>query len=165
MATITDLANAIAQMEGYNTVGSIAQRNNNPGNLRYAPNQIGSENTVNGTFATFASASDGWQALQDYIASKAATGETLRDFIYSYAPPSENNTSNYLNYLSSSLGLSADSSLGDLVNATSSSIVDSVSSAGSSVSDLLNNATTGIDGTMVGIVALVVVGALVITNG
>src|SRR6516164_5982560 len=101
MASIQDLMSSIAQMEGFNTSGTIANRNNNPGNLRYSPLQIGQEDTVNGKFATFASAQDGWAALQSYIEGRANTGVSLRDFTYTYAPPSENDTSNYLNYLTS----------------------------------------------------------------
>ena len=106
-----DLAQWIAQMEGFNTPGTIAARNNNPGNLRYDPTQIGQENTVNGKFATFATPEDGWAALQRYIENKAASDVTLRQFIYTYAPPVENDTTNYLNYLSSKLGIGADSPL------------------------------------------------------
>src|ERR1035437_499061 len=107
MATVTDLMNSIAQMEGWNVSGSIAQRNNNPGNLRSGVNQIGSENTVSGTFATFATPADGWAALQNQIDKQAGQGQTVRDFIYQYAPPSENNTSNYLNSLVADLGVGA----------------------------------------------------------
>lgn len=108
------LMDAIAQMEGYNTPGTIAQRNNNPGNLRYAPTQSGSESTVSGTYATFATAEDGWNALQSYIETQMAAGVTLRQFIYTYAPPSENNTSDYLNWLVSKVGIGADSLLSSL---------------------------------------------------
>jgi hypothetical protein len=148
MAGINDLANSIAQMEGFNTPGTIAARNNNPGNLRYAPTQVGSENTVNGVFATFASPADGWLALQNYINTKANQGTTLRNFIYTYAPPSENNTSSYLDYLVGSLGIGADQSLSDLVsgspNVDTSSPTDIGSSLSSMVSDISSNSGLGI---------------------
>jgi hypothetical protein len=108
------LMDAIAQMEGFNVSGSIAQRNNNPGNLRYAPTEVGSESTASGTFATFATPEDGWAALQSYIENAMASGATLRSFIYTYAPPTENDTSNYLNYLVSQVGIGADSLLSSL---------------------------------------------------
>ncbi len=114
MPSIQDLANSIATFEGYFTPGTIANRNNNPGNLRYAPTQIGQENTVNGKFATFATQDDGWLALQSYIQTQANSGGTLRDFIYKYAPPNENDTSGYLNYVSGQLGVSADTGLAEL---------------------------------------------------
>src|ERR1035437_261825 len=112
--TVTDLMNSIAKMEGWGISGSIATRNNNPGNLRSGVGQVGSENTVSGTFATFATPADGWAALQHQIDIQAGQGQTLRDFIYQYAPPSENNTSSYLNSLVADLGVGADSSLSDL---------------------------------------------------
>ena|ERR1700693_2893249 len=133
---IQDLMNSIAQMEGFNTPGTIAQRNNNPGNLRYAPTQIGSENTVNGTFATFATPQDGYSALQSYIQNKASSGDTLRSFIYTYAPPSENNTSNYLNYLSGQLGVGADASLSEVLGGSSMGTGNSLVDSGNSSSVL-----------------------------
>src|ERR1035437_5315208 len=154
MATVQDLMNSIAQFEGYNVPGSIASRNNNPGNLRSGVNQIGSENTVSGTFATFASPADGWAALQAQIDRQAGQGQTLRDFIYQYAPPTENNTSSYLNNLVSSLGVGADSSLSDL-GGSNGSVVGGTGDFSSVVSDISNIAGgSGIDWTTVGLVAV-----------
>ena len=59
-ASIVDLANAIATMEGYYKVGSLANRNNNPGNLIVGIGQIGTDSKG---FAVFANASDGWLSL------------------------------------------------------------------------------------------------------
>lgn len=152
MATKQDLMNSVAKMEGWNVQGSIAQRNNNPGNLRSGLNQVGSENTASGTFATFATPADGWAALQAQIDRQAGQGQTLRDFIYQYAPPSENNTSSYLNNLVSSLGVSADSSLSDL-GGNNASVVDSSGSV-SNVIDNIVGGTTGIDLTVLGLVVV-----------
>jgi hypothetical protein len=161
MATIQDLANSIAQMEGFNTPGSIANRYNNPGNLRYAATQNGSAQTASGTFATFATPEDGWAALNSYIDTKANSGQTLRDFIYVYAPPVENNTSSYLNYLSGQLGIGADQSLGDLLNVSASSV--DITGGSGSVVDSLSNITAGLDSvdpTML----MIVVGGLVVVG-
>lgn len=114
MASIQDLMQALAQMEGFNKQGTISQRNNNPGNLRYDKGQIGQETTVNGKYATFASVQDGWNALENYINGKADKGMTLRSFISMYAPPSENNTSNYLTFLVNKLGIGADDPISGL---------------------------------------------------
>lgn len=147
MASIQDLANSIATFEGFYVPGSIANRNNNPGNLRYAANQIGQENTVNGKFATFATPEEGWAALQSHITTKANSGQTLREFLYQYAPPTENNTSGYLNYVSGQLGVSADTGLAD--------IVGSVSDSNSSDLNILGGDAEGL-----GVVLAVGVGAL-----
>src|ERR1035437_3431962 len=147
MATTQQLANSIATMEGFNTSGTIAQRNNNPGNLRYAANQVGTENTVNGTFATFATPQDGWDALTNYINNNS--GMTLRDFIYKYAPPSENNSSSYLSYISGQLGIGVEETLGSVLNGSSGVSQDWVDTTGSSlnVSDYLSNIGAGLDST------------------
>ena len=161
MATVQQLANSIAQMEGFNTPGTIANRYNNPGNLRYATTQTGTADTVNGKFATFATAADGWQALYDYIQSKANSGTTLRDFIYTYAPPTENDTSSYLNYLSGQLGVSADESLGVLYAGN-----DSMGGATDSwdVGSYFSDTGNGLDTSgWVAVAGLVVVG-LVVTD-
>jgi hypothetical protein len=152
MATITDLMNSVAKMEGWGVAGSIASRNNNPGNLRSGLNQVGSENTVNGTFATFATPADGWTALQAQIDRQAGQGQTLRDFIYQYAPPNENNTSAYLNNLVSSLGVSADSSLSDL-GGNNGGVVDSSGGVSNFVDNIVGG-TTGIDLTVLGLVVV-----------
>lgn len=154
-----DLATAIGQMEGWGVPGSIATRNNNPGNLRYSPYQSGSEKTVNGTFATFSSPDVGWSALQDYIDTKAKSGVTLRDFIYTYAPPTENNTANYLQYLSGQLGIGADSPLDSLYGVA----VDSVGSSNSTVSDLLSNDTSQTS-MLVGVGIVAVIGIVLLSR-
>ena len=159
MANVQDLMASIGKMEGWGVAGSIASRNNNPGNLRSGLNQVGSENTVNGTFATFATPADGWTALQAQIDRQAGQGQTLRDFIYQYAPPNENNTSAYLNNLVSSLGVSADSSLSDL-GGSNASVVDSSGSVSNFVDNIVGG-TTGIDLTMLG---LVVVGVALVAT-
>lgn len=149
MANIQDLMNAISNMEGFNVSGSIAQRNNNPGNLRYAPTQIGSENTASGTFASFSDPNSGWSALQDYINNNS--GMSLRDFIYKYAPPTENDTSNYLNYVAGQLGVSnVDQSIGSIFgnsqvpNSDISNSLDTMASNFGSGIDLTDPTTLGV---------------------
>lgn len=113
MATIQELAQYIYQMEG-NGPNTLATKNNNPGNLRTSPYAIGS----NGGYATFDSMEEGWNALYYQITLDQSRGLSLRDFIYKYAPPSENNTVNYLSFIATKLGLSVDTPLGDLGNDT-----------------------------------------------
>lgn len=166
MATIQDLMNSIAQMEGFNTQGTIAQRYNNPGNLRYAPTQSGSANTASGTFATFATPEDGWAALQTYIEGKAASGMTLQNFIYMYAPPVENNTSNYLNYVAGQLGASPDSSLQDIFGGGGVNILTGGGGSGGGL-DFSNVLSTGgtVDPMVIGLVGIGVVGLLMQFRG
>lgn len=55
---VTNLANAIAQEEGFYVAGSIPQRQNNPGNL-----------TVAGQITTYPTAAAGWSALYAQVQS------------------------------------------------------------------------------------------------
>jgi hypothetical protein len=112
MATTADLTSLIARMEGWNTPGTIAQTNNNPGNLRNVgqPGVIG----TNHGYAVFATPEDGWAALDRQVGIDSRNGLNLTQFINKYAPPSENNTSSYLSYLTSGLGVGASTPLAAL---------------------------------------------------
>ncbi len=85
---ITKIAQAIGRMEGYWVSGSIAHKNNNPGNLRSWP-----KTPSNKGFANFKTAEIGWRALYDQIESniygrgqrdsfplRAKLGLNLREF-------------------------------------------------------------------------------------
>jgi hypothetical protein len=101
-------AQAIAQMEGFNTSGSIAQRNNNPGNLRSGPNQNG---TANG-YATYATPALGWADLYSQIQTNFARGLNTYQFFGGglgypgYAPTGDSNTPNtYAVFVAGQLGI------------------------------------------------------------
>jgi hypothetical protein len=111
MSTITDLAQSIATMEGYFRGGTLAQKNNNPGNLRAGPSAIGKDS--NG-LAIYATAQDGWNDLYRQIGLDAGRGLSLAQFIGKYAPPNENNTSGYLSFVSSSIGVDPSTPLAQL---------------------------------------------------
>jgi hypothetical protein len=116
MATLDDLAGLIARMEGYYVPGTIAQTNHNPGNLRYA-GQTGAIGQNKG-YAVFASDDAGWAALNRQLELNASRGDTLEQFINRYAPPSENDTTNYLQYLVKGLGVGASTLLSQLSGQT-----------------------------------------------
>jgi hypothetical protein len=106
--SIDSLAQAIAQMEGYNKAGSIAQRNNNPGNLRSGQGQVG----TSGGYAVFATPEDGFAALNHQIELNASRGLTLNEFfagkpgVYGgYAPSADSNDPvNYAAFVANRLG-------------------------------------------------------------
>jgi hypothetical protein len=106
--SIDSLAQAIAQMEGYNSPGTLAQRNNNPGNLRSGQGQTGSS----GGFAVFATPEDGWAALNNQISLNASRGLTLNEFfagkpgVYGgYAPSADSNDpAGYAAYVAGRVG-------------------------------------------------------------
>jgi hypothetical protein len=107
-AKIERLMLAIAEHEGWDPPGpktppggSRSYRNHNPGNLRTSPFSYA---TVDG-FAAFRSDFVGFMALHWDLMQKArgntVTGlngqSTVRDLIYTWAPPSDNNdTESYL---------------------------------------------------------------------
>lgn len=83
--------------------GTLAYKNNNPGNLRFV-GQPGASQGVGG-FAMFDSPQAGFDALVRQTQLDASRGLTLADFVYKYAPPSENNSSEYLSQVSRALGV------------------------------------------------------------
>lgn len=107
------LANQIATIEGYKKTGTLADRNNNPGNLRF----VGQSGAVKGDrgFAKFKTKEEGFQALIKQIRLDAGRSLTLKQFIYKYAPPQENNTDAYLRSVSRTLGVSPNTKLKDVI--------------------------------------------------
>lgn len=135
MGMFDQVAAAITQLEGFITPGStpqypngsISYRLNNPGNLMFAGQKNATPVVLNGhTFASFPTLADGQAALDRQIAIDANAGLSLRQFVYKYAPPTENNSAKYLADLSSRLGMSPDDPLINAGDATK--IVGEISS-------------------------------------
>lgn len=113
--SIVDVANAMAHQEdnlwnpstmswsAFNP-NSLAQKNNNPGNLRFM-GQSGATQGQGG-FAKFDNVQAGFDALQRQINLDAGRGLSLDQFINKFAPPSENKTSTYLENVQTWLGIS-----------------------------------------------------------
>lgn len=84
----------------------LSIRNNNPGNLRLRDQEgaVMGENNM----AKFPSAAAGMEALRKQIILDTQTrGMNLGSFINKYAPPFENDTNNYINFVKKSLGISS----------------------------------------------------------
>lgn len=88
------IAACMAHVEGYYSTGSLAFRENNPGNIGVHNHQ------------SYLTKLDGFTALVADIA--ANTGKPLREFIFKYAPPTENNSNSYLEEVSTLSGVSPD---------------------------------------------------------
>lgn len=112
------LACSISTQEGWfdPSGATISQRRRNPGDLRYA-NQIGASwpagdmgDAVKGTppIAQFSSNVLGITALFRQLWLQVAEGQTVRQIISQWAPPTENNTSAYLQDVLGWTGLPAD---------------------------------------------------------
>lgn len=100
---LQDMMQAINRMEG-GKPGNVNVRNNNPGNLRAGPGQVGE----NGGFAVFASQDDGYSALQAWITSHVAAHPdwTFFDLFNVYAPSADSNQpSAYAEFVASQIGV------------------------------------------------------------
>jgi hypothetical protein len=118
-ATPSPLAQAIASFEGFDKAGSVAQRNNNPGNLRAGPGQTGTDK--NG-YAIFPDLNTGWSALHDLIQKRSGDNLTLQEFfggkkgVYpGYAPAADkNDPANYAATVAKTLGVDPTAKLADI---------------------------------------------------
>jgi len=109
---VTTIANTIQQVEGYYP-GTLAYRNNNPGNLIYV-GQAGATPGAGG-FAAFPTYDDGYNALLKQIQNYANRGLTIQQMMDIYAPASQpgNDPTLYANKLAASLGVTTDTTLAD----------------------------------------------------
>jgi hypothetical protein len=97
-------------------LATLAQRNNNPGNLRGA----------DGRFRSFATLNEGWQALVNDLLAKMTgrtrTGlngsSTLLELFRVYAPVGDgsNNPATYANNVAARLGVSVSTPIGSLIS-------------------------------------------------
>lgn len=82
-------------------------RNNNPGNLRDAPNIVGYAHTENGSFVQFKTPEDGLSALSRQLMLYGDRNKnTLNDILPTFAPKGENNTKAYIDDVAKKTGLS-----------------------------------------------------------
>lgn len=112
---LSEWARAIAAFEGWGKSGSLAQRNNNPGNLRYA----GQSGAVQGErgFAKFSTPEAGWAALERQLGLYVARdpNKTLAQQMAVYAPSLDgNDPAAYAAYVAKRLGASVTDTLGSL---------------------------------------------------
>ena len=84
--------------------GTRAFRNNNPGNLIYV-GQKGASGSDKDGFCVFPTEDAGWQALYSQINLDKGRGHTLSSFMHKYAPPTENNTFKYIQFLMKELSI------------------------------------------------------------
>ena len=120
------LINAITEHEGWippangdTNGGSRAYRNHNPGNLRSSP----FAHSIVDNFAVFRNDFVGFMALHWDLLQKSKgntvtglTGQsTIRDLIYVWAPPSDNNdTEAYVASVARSMGVPANTTLAEV---------------------------------------------------
>jgi len=102
------LASSIATEEGFfMPTETLPKKNNNPGDLRGAPWL--QHPIIVGGFWVAASPAQGIAGLYHQIALRVAEGWTLRQLLYSWAPPSDgNNTLQYVKDTARRCGIDAD---------------------------------------------------------
>lgn len=95
------LIKAVAAFEGFNVPGSRPNRNNNPGDLEYHPwlSLFGGVKGSEPRFAIFPSRDKGFAALQHLFTFPLYFGKSLEVAFNIYAPPVENNTNAYLEFV------------------------------------------------------------------
>jgi hypothetical protein len=103
----TRLAQLIAREEGFGIPGAIPTVTNNPGDLEHAPGI----QSWDGATGVEPSDDQGWADLERQLQLYASRGMTLRQMVDIYAPPSENDTANYLTFLTATLGYGPDTPL------------------------------------------------------
>ena len=94
-------------------VGGETVEINNPGNLRFA-NQTESTGKDDRGFAIFPSSEEGWDALYRQIELDKGRDLTLDQFVNKYAPPSENDTTAYRNFLQGELNVGKNTNINKL---------------------------------------------------
>lgn len=98
------LACSFATAEGAFSAGSLPNTDNNPGDLRLAP-WVQHPTVVKG-FWRPTSLPEGVAGLYHQLALDIARGWSLRQLVYSYAPPSDgNNSANYLSETGRRMGI------------------------------------------------------------
>jgi len=111
MSLADSIAKSIALFEGFYQSGSVAARNNNPGNLR----NWGSTPVVDG-FASFPTEAAGWDALRRQVELNISRGLSLNEFfggkpgVYpGYAPAADaNSPDTYAAFVGGQVGVSPD---------------------------------------------------------
>jgi hypothetical protein len=160
MGAATDfsaVANAIQAQEGYYP-GSIAYRNNNPGNLMYA-GQPGATSGPGG-FAVFPDYQTGYNALLNQISLDASRGETISQFISKYAPAAGgNDPTTYASNVAAALVLSPGDPLASAAGGAAAS--DSMAPIDAGIVPDLSSLVSGQDMTAV-YVGLGLLGGLVL---
>lgn len=94
------LAQAFAHREGFGIAGDIPTTHNNPGDLRHAPLAQHAPEDPDG-IGYFDTPEEGWDALVRQLGLYADRGFDIKTAIGTFAPPSQNNTAAYLQFVCS----------------------------------------------------------------
>lgn len=100
-------------MEGFFLPGSVPDRRHNPGDLKHSPHSQHPDGP--NKIGTIDTDEHGWEDLERQLHMYAARGMNMRELIDTYAPASENDTANYLNYVCHELHVSPGALVADVL--------------------------------------------------
>ena len=109
--------------------GTLAWRNNNPGNIRMTEwaRANGAIGVGPGGFAIFPTPEVGRQAISNLLRDgKNYRNNTIEGAISRYAPPSENDTASYIKFVTNRLGLPANTKMNTLTDSQRAVIVEAI---------------------------------------
>jgi len=95
---MSKLAQLIGKREGFGVPGDLPTRNNNPGDLMHAPGEVHPADAPN-SIGSFPTPAAGWAALERQLSLWAARGLTIAQAIETEAPPSCNDTAEYIAFI------------------------------------------------------------------
>lgn len=110
----TKLAMTMARFEGFFVQGSVPQRNNNPLDLRHAPEEEHLETDPNGV-GWFATPEEGWAMGERQLELYAGRDLTIGEMIGEFAPVSENDTGAYLDFVCKEVGCQPTDKVADVL--------------------------------------------------
>jgi hypothetical protein len=109
---MSKLAELMSKMEGFGVPGAIPTLRNNPLNLRHGPNASHPANDPDG-IGYYATVELGWADGERQLQLYAGRNMTLQEAIYEFAPPSENDSANYLEFVCGGLGCTPRTTMAD----------------------------------------------------
>lgn len=116
MTNVSKLARLIAREEGFGIPGKIPTTHNNPGDLRHSPHSEHPDNP--NAIGQIDNPEDGWADLERQLKLYAERGMTLKQCIYQFAPPEENDTVQYLQFVCDGLGVTEDTPVAECLHIT-----------------------------------------------
>lgn len=99
---IPRIVELFAQREGWDLPGDLPTRQHNPLDLMHAPGESHPANAPQ-SIGSFATPADGWQAGLRQLNLWASRGLTVAEAIAIQAPPSENDTLGYIDFVCNNL--------------------------------------------------------------
>lgn len=102
--------------------GTRAWRNNNPGNIRKSSKEIGNV----GGYAVFSNYAAGSAEIKSLLQSERYSNLSIKEAIFKYAPPSENDSTKYAETVKKSSGLDINRKINELSDTEIDSVINAI---------------------------------------